>query len=138
VNGLLGEVDQLYLGVVCDPQAWNEQRFADWAESATGSRAIDRIVARYMRRILSVARKLQAFWANQVARPELDWRSRVDLALGPRAWRPVLDLAKHLLDAEPSEELFDRTGRLFRLVNNEPYLDGIGYEAWAEDRANMT
>jgi len=138
VNSLLSEVDQLYLGVVCDPEAWNEQRFADWAESAAGGTAIDRVIAKYLRRVLSVARKLQAFWVGQVARPELDWRSRVDLALGPRAWRPVLDLATHLLDAEPSEELFDRTSRLFRLVNNEPYLDGIGYEAWAEDRAGAT
>lgn len=134
MSGLLGEVDQLYIGVVSDPERWNEQRFADWSESVTGGYEIDRDVARYMRRIITVARKLQTFWLDHGDRRELDWRSKVDLALGPRAWRPVLELASYLVAAEPSRELFETNAALFRLVNNEQYLDGIGFEEWIEER----
>ncbi len=130
---LLDEVDRLYGGVVTEPEAWSDQRFVDWSEAVAAADGMDRATARHLRRILTTARKLRSFWATAEDRPDLGWRSRVDLALGPRAWRPVLDLASDLLEAEPSEELFERTAELFRVVNNQPYLDGIEYGQWVED-----
>jgi len=129
---LLDEVDGLYDSVVSDPESWIEQRFIDWSDSISAGGEIDRDVAKRLRRILATARKLRAFWCGHVDRPDLEWRSRVDLALGPRAWRPVMDLAMLLLESDPSEDLFDRAADLFRIVTNQPYLDGIGYEKWSE------
>lgn len=129
---LLDEVDGLYNSVVSDPESWFEQRFIDWSDSISAGGEIDRDVAKRLRRILSTARKLRAFWYGHVDRPDLEWRSRVDLALGPRAWRPVMELAMLLLESDPSEDLFDRAADLFRIVTNQPYLDGIGYEKWSE------
>jgi hypothetical protein len=54
----------------------------------------------------------------------------VDTALGVRAWRPQLDLASHLLDVAPSEAIYERTVQLFRIVNNEEFLDGMSYDEW--------
>jgi hypothetical protein len=129
---LLDEVDGLYHSVVSDPESWIEQRFIDWSDSVSAGGEIDRDLAKHLRRILATARKLGRFWRDHADRPDLAWRSKVDLAFGPRAWRPVMDLAMVLLESDPSEELFDRAGELFRIVNNQPYLDGIDYENWSE------
>lgn len=131
---LLDEVDRLYDGVVTDPDAWIEQRFIDWSESIASAGEIDREISKHLRRILTTARKLRAFWEDHPDRPDLGWRSKVDIALGPRAWRPVMNLAMILLDSSPDAELFERTSALFRIVNNAPYLDGIDYENWSERR----
>ena len=129
---LLDEVDRLYSGVVSDPDMWIEQRFVDWSESVSAGGDVDRIAGKYLRRILTTARKLRVFWTESADRRDLDWRSKVDIALGPRAWRPVMDLALALLESDSSEEVFDRSAELFRIVNNQPYLDGIDYEKWSE------
>ncbi len=129
---LLDDVDRLYEGVVTDPDSWIEQRFIDWSESVISGGEIDREISKHLRRVMATARKLRVFWADRPDRPDLEWRSKVDIALGPRAWRPVLNLATVLLDSDPEEELFKRTAGLFRIVNNAPYLDGIGYEKWSE------
>ncbi len=129
MSDLLCAVEELYMGVVSDPEQWNEQRFVDWSESVAGG-AIDRAGAKYLRRIVRVAQKLQAFWSSSTDRPDLDWRSKVDIVLGPSAWRPVLGLASHVMTADPSQELFETTAVLFRLVNNDEYLDGIDFEEW--------
>lgn len=134
---LLDEVDRLYDSVVSDPESWIEQRFIDWSDSISAGGEIDRDIAKRLRRIITTARKLQTFWHGHVDRPDLAWRSKVDLALGPKAWRPVLDLAMFLLEAEPTEDLFDRAADLFRMVNNQPYLDGIDYEKWSEHHTPM-
>jgi hypothetical protein len=62
----------------------------------------------------------------------VEWPSRVDLALGVRAWRPQLELARHLLVIAPDRVIYDKAGELFRIVNNEPFLDGMSYEVWLE------
>ncbi|MCL1597671.1 MAG: hypothetical protein M3094_00695 [Actinomycetia bacterium] len=129
---LLDDVDRLYEGVVMDPDSWIEQRFVDWSESVVSGGEIDREISRRLRRVMATARKLRAFWSDGTDRPDLEWRSKVDIALGPRAWRPVMNLAMILLDSHPDEELFEHTAGLFRIVNNAPYLDGIGYEKWSE------
>jgi hypothetical protein len=41
-------------------------------------------------------------------------------------------LAQHLLIEEPDPVTYERAAQLFRVVNNQPYLDGMTYEAWLE------
>jgi hypothetical protein len=83
---------------------------------------------------MRIAVKLQAFWSSpeaaQQAR-EADWRARVDLAMGAPAWRPTLALARRGFEDQPSEESFNEVRDRFRLVNNQPWLDGATYAEWA-------
>jgi hypothetical protein len=128
--GILAAVDRLYEGVVMEPESWNERAFADWAEElAAGDLSRDQ--ARGVRRCLRMAQRLRAFWVEggSVVVAE-DWRTRVDVALGPRAWRPTLELARDGLDDEPSPELFELVRERFRSVNSEPWLEGVSYEEW--------
>jgi hypothetical protein len=135
MSGILTEVDRLYEGCVTDPHRWHEQAFVDWADTVASGEPLDREAARQVRRIVSVARRLATFWAERdlTAAPD-DWRSRVDVALGPRAWRPQLELAEHLLDLSPDEDTFAVVVNLFPLVRNQPFMDGIDYSAWREGR----
>jgi len=139
VSTLIGEVEDLYRGVVTEPGAWSPQAMSDWIEVAATSEEVDKAAAKYLRRIVTMAERLRTFWSGdeRVVNAAIAWRSRVDLAFGPRAWRPVLDLADHLFEAQPTEELFMTVGELFRLVNNRPWLDGISYDQWcAESHSN--
>jgi len=133
MSGLFSEIDQLYELAVTEPQRCTEQFYVDWAESAATGPDVDKVSARYLRRSLAMARKLAAFWTdrNPLSGP-VDWRSRVDVALGARAWRPQLELAEYLLDRDGSHESFEVVSALFPVVNNQPFLDGIAYEEWQE------
>jgi hypothetical protein len=129
---LLGAIDRLYEAVVTDPAAWHEQAFADWAQDAAAG-GIDRDQARAVRRALRMAEKLRNFWLRgEAAVVAEDWRTRVDVALGPRAWRPTLELAQHGLDVAPTSELFAEVRSRFRIVNSEPWMDGIDFETWQQ------
>lgn len=135
---LLDEVDYLYERAVMFPTTLSDQAFADWTEAVGVGPEMDKESARYIRRCLNVSRKLAAFWSARdvdVDDPD-EWRSRVDLSLGVRAWRPQLDLASRLLDASGDEAAFGRVVELFRIVNNEPFLEGASYQDWFESRQN--
>ena len=133
---LVDDVDDLYRGCVMDPGRWGEQAFADWLDGVALSASIDRETARFVRRCVSAARKLAAYWSDaDRSRAPDDWRGRVDLSLGARAWRPQLELARSLLDRHPDPVLFDRVRELFPVVTNQPFLDGIEYDQWLQDRS---
>lgn len=139
MSGLIGEVEALYRGVVTEPNDWSAQAVSDWIEGVATSANVDKVSAKYLRRVVKMAEKLQTFWSvdPRAGKGDIGWRSRVDLAFGPRAWRPVLELANHLLEVEPTEELFDTVGELFRIVNNRPWLDGGSYDEWfSESQSN--
>ena len=129
---LVHEVDLLYERCVSEPDRCNDQFFVDWADGVASGHEVDRSTATSIRRCVRTGQRLAAFW--RTADPALgqDWRSRVDLALGPRAWRPQLELAQHLLERDPSEENFAAVAALFPLVFNEPFLDGVTYDEWLE------
>ncbi len=135
MNALLGAVDSLYESAVMEPRSWNTQGIADWMESTSTDEPLDPKAAKLLRRIVKTAERLQAFWLadSRVSDLSIPWQSRVDLALGPRAWRSVLELASHVLDQEPTEETFDTVGAFFRLVNNRPWLDGMTFHQWMRD-----
>ncbi len=133
---VLVAVDALYESVVFTPERWNQQAFADWAASiASEVPDIDRESGRELRRAMRIAVKLRAFWSSpEAARQtrEADWRARVDLAVGAPAWRPTLALARKEFENHPSEESFNEVRDRFRLVNNQPWLDGATYAEWAD------
>jgi hypothetical protein len=127
---VLRAVDRLYEAVVTEPDVWGPHTIADWAEelAATG---LTKEQARAVRRCLRAAERLRDFWlGDRVAVAAHDWRTRVDVALGARAWRPALELAQAGLDGDPSPELFAEVQERFRVVHSRPWLDGVDYETW--------
>lgn len=130
---LLYAIEGLYESVVTDPQAWRDQAFADWAnDTLVDASALPKEAVRQVRRSLSAAQKLAAFWSagsSGVADHD-DWRSKVDIGLGPRAWRPTLELARIGLEEAPSEELFLEVKDRFAVVNSERWMDGVTYDEW--------
>ena len=83
------------------------------------------------------AGKLRTFWSDDAApRPDDhgDWRARVDIALGARAWRPLLDLAMHGLETSPSPELYEVVKDRFAVVTSQRWMEGISYEEWLAER----
>ena len=138
-GSLLVAVDLLYESVVMKPEDWDEGAFADWVVTVgetTGPE--DREALRQVRRAVRAALKLGEFWLSESAdryRNESNWRARVDLALGPRAWRPTLELARLSLAEDKSREAFALVRERFRLVHNQPWLEGASYEDWIRDQA---
>jgi len=128
-------VESLYEAVVTDPTGWNEQMFVDWVDTVDSDGSLSKVEAKYIRRALRVAQKLQVFWLGSQDRPDLGWESKVDLAFGPKAWRPVLDLSETQLASTRSAESFQDVVRLFPLVNNEEFLDGIDFDAWQQTQS---
>ena len=127
-------IEGLYESVVTDPHAWGQQAFADWAgDTLVEASELPKNAIREIRRSLRAAQKMQAFWEAErsTVSDHDDWRSKVDIALGPRAWRPLLDLARVGLDAAPSEELFEEVRERFAVVNSERWMEGIAYEEWS-------
>ncbi len=134
MSGLLTSIDQLYEGCVTEPGRWSEQAFQDWAEGVASAEGMDRTTSRLVRRSLKAGQKLASFWSSHTGSAPSDWRSRVDMALGARAWRPQLELAEYLLDRDRSEDVFDSVASLFPVVHHQPYLDGVTFEEWLELR----
>ena len=132
----LRAIEGMYESVVVNPEAWNEQAFADWAgEALVDAAELPRAALREIRRCLRAGQKLQAFWASSehTVSDHDDWRSRVDIALGSRAWRPTLDLARIGLSESPSEELFAEMKERFAVVNSERWMDGVEFEEWLDN-----
>ena len=129
---LVDEEDLLYERCVTAPDRCGDQYFADWAEGVASSHDLDRTSARLVRRCMRAGQRLAAFWIDRDPDAAESWRASVDVALGPRAWRPQLELAQHLLAQDPSEQSYAAVADLFPLVFNEPYLDGASYDEWSE------
>jgi len=135
---LVRMIDDLYAEVVTVPGAWSDARAVEWGTDVLAGEAADRETARHLRRVLRMTMKLAEFWRDPppgTPRDLDDWRSRVDLAVGARAWRPVLDIALGGLHAAPSVELFDEVKARFRVVNNEFWMEGVGFAEWQSGAA---
>ena len=135
MSGLVSAVEALYEAVVTDPDSWNEQMFVDWTDSAVSGGPVSKDEAKYVRRALRMAQKLRVFWADAPARPDLGWESMVDLSLGAKAWRPVLELAEAQLRNTRNEEAFTDVARLFPLVNGDEFLDGVNFDGWSDPQS---
>ncbi len=121
------------------PDGWTEQSFTDWAADVA-LQPLGKTEAKAVRLVLRVASKLQQFWLGhpQVS-GDTPWQSRVDLAVGAKAWRPTLDIAMVGLLIRPDPELYEEVQVRFRLVNSQGWMDGVAYEDWlAEHEASST
>jgi hypothetical protein len=132
--GLLAALDGIYERVVADPGAVRDADLLSWASEATSvlEPPVDRRVAREVRRVIRLARRLAAFWSDRP--PPDDWRSAVDEALGSRGWQPTLDLARLALDEEPSPELFEEVRFRFAVVHFRPWMEGVDYDDYLAGR----
>ena len=129
---LLRRVDRLYEDAVTVPAAWDDGRLVDWlAACFEDGYTPSKETARSLRRCVRSARKLRDFWADRLGDGGgADWRSRVDQALGARAWRPPLELARIGLAESPSEALFEEVRTRFRVVHSERWMEGVTYDEW--------
>jgi len=133
--GLLAQCEELYAGVCFEPDSWPDSSLADWIDSIAQSSAVDKEVARELRRVLRAAQKLREFWRQPAADSPPDhgdWRTRVDIGLGVKAWRPLLAIARHGLEAAPDSELFLDVKARFRVVTGEHWMEGVSYEEWLD------
>ena len=131
--GTIRAVMGLYESVVSEPGTWGEQAFTDWAnETLTGAHELTKDAIKQIRRSLRAAQKLQQFWLDDRSSvsDHDDWRTRVDIALGAKAWRPLLDFARIGLEMSPDEELFNEVKELFAVVTQDRWMEGIGFEQW--------
>jgi hypothetical protein len=128
-------VESLYEAVVTDPAGWNDQMFVDWTDSVDADGSLTKMEAKYVRRVLRIAQTLRRFWFEMQSQSDVSWESKVDLALGPKAWRPILDLAEIQMNNSRSEESFQDVSRLFRLVNSEDFLGGIDFDTWNQTQS---
>ncbi len=139
IDRLVDRVDELYELVVMDPNTWTEQTIHEWAGDLFDDEKPDKEIARGVRRCVRAAIKLQRFWidpSNSRVDDAEDWRTRVDIALGGSAWRPPLELAQHGLADTPTPELFAQVQHRFRLVHNQPWLEGVTYTEWITTASN--
>lgn len=135
--GLIEQCEQLYSEACFDGESLPDSALADWIDGIATSMEVDKEVARELRRVLRATQKLRNFWMTPAAeRPpdHGDWRTRVDIGLGIKAWRPLLEIARYGLDQRPSEELFVQVKDRFRVVTGERWMDGVDYEKWLGDR----
>jgi hypothetical protein len=134
--GLVDRAERLFEAVVTSPEEWGESRFGEWSEEiALDGEALDRETLRLVRRVLRAAARLRDFWSqHDASRPDDrgDWRTRVDISLGSRAWRPILELAGHGLDVDPTPELFEIYKERFAVVMSQRWMEGVGYDEWLE------
>ncbi len=133
---MLTRVDDLYERVVTAPATWSDDQLADWVnDTFAADSPPSRAAAREVRRAVRMAQKLRDFWNDPpdgVPSDAGDWRTRVDVAYGIRAWRPLLGLARVGLEEQPDPELFEEAKRRFREVHGAPWMEGVSYEDWLD------
>ncbi len=133
---LLRVLDDVYRIAVTEPETWSEDAAARWATDALIEQP-SRAVARHVRAVLRMSVKLAAFWREPPpgVPDDGDWTARVDVAFGARAWRPLLEVARTGLEAHPDAELFEEVKERFRVVHNQRWMEGVGYEEWQAEHA---
>lgn len=129
-------IDGLFRLAVEAPGAIDEATLAQWMEEAAEAWGPppDKEIARVLRRATRLARKLASYWERSDPRSLPDWRNGVDEALGSRGWEPQLDLVMAALRAHPDPVLFDEVRRRYRAVHFHPWLEGVTFEEWLENR----
>ena len=133
---IMRRVEHLYEGVVMSPGSWTDRALAEWGVEAfaEGSRP-SKALGREVRRCLRAAAKLRNFWLDPppgVPSDSGDWRTRVDVALGITAWRPVLGIVQIGLSEAPTEEVFDAVKVRFREVHAAAWMEDLSYADWLD------
>lgn len=133
-TGLTAQCEELYAAAARDGAAWPDAALADWVEGIAASGALDREVGRELRRVVRVAQKLRDFWLDPPdGHPpdHGDWRARVDIAQGARAWRPLLAIARIGLERDPDAAVFEEVKARLRVVTGERWMEGVSFEEWS-------
>jgi hypothetical protein len=125
----------MYRGVVLRPGVWDDATLAEWLDGSAGDaeQVVSKDLARELRRCVRAAQRMRDFWLeDDPSRPADagDWRTRVDMAMGPRAWRPTLAIAQLGLEENPSADLFEEVRERFRVVHSERWMEGVDYQEW--------
>jgi hypothetical protein len=134
--GLLAQCEELYASVCFEAESWPDSALADWIDGVAASSFVDKEIGRELRRIVRAAQKLRDFWlAPAGGRPpdHGDWRARVDIGSGVKAWRPLLALARVGLSREPAPDLFEDVKERFRVVTGERWMEDVSFEEWLSD-----
>lgn len=134
--GLLAQCEELYASVCFDAESWSDSDLADWIDGLAASADMDKEIGRELRRIVRAAQKLRDFWLAPVpGRPpdHGDWRTRVDIGLGVKAWRPLLALARLGLSRDPDEELYEDVKDRFRVVTGDSWMEDVAFDEWLAD-----
>lgn len=134
--GLLAQCEELYAAVCFDAESWPDSALADWIDGVAASSFVDKEIGRELRRIVRAAQKLRDFWLTPAAgRPpdHGDWRARVDIGTGVKAWRPLLALARLGLSREPDRVLYDDVKERFRVVTGERWMEDVSFDEWVAD-----
>jgi hypothetical protein len=135
---LVQALDGIYEQVVADPAGVREGDLVSSAGEALSvmEPPVDRRIAREVRRVVRLARRLAEFWSepDRAERMPADWRSAVDEALGSRGWQPTLEIVRLGLDGDPSPELFEETRYRFAIVHFRPWMEDVTYEEYLESR----
>lgn len=135
--GLIEQCEQLYADACFDAESLPDTVLADWIEGIATSTEVEKEVARELRRVLRATQKLRDFWlapASERPPDHGDWHTRVDIGLGIKAWRPLLEIARIGLETQPSEELYGQVKDRFRVVSGERWMEGVTYEQWRDGR----
>lgn len=83
--------------------------------------------------MLRAAQKLRTFWGNppsSLPPDHGDFRTRVDIGLGVKAWRPLLAISQFGLHHSPGPDLYEDVKERFRVVFGERWMEGVGYDEW--------
>ena len=130
---LVRAVDGLFESVAAEPDQWTDDRLAEWASDLSSEgEAPSKDAAKAIRAAIRNARKLRAYWADQT--PPQDWSMAVDQALGGMGWEPSLRLAQIALEDGADIEAFEEVRRRFRMVNSVPWMEGVSFEEWQDQR----
>lgn len=128
-------VDELYRRAIEEPETVDDGALREWMqEFAETLGRMDKSSMRTARRVVRDSRKLAAYWLALDAASLPDWRNGVDEALGARGWEPQLDIVAMELADRPSPGLFEEMKQRYRAVHFQPWLDGVTYEEWLEQR----
>ncbi len=119
-------LEDLYEGVVMEPDTWTDERMQEWMASIDGE-SVDKEAIKVLTRGIRRAQRMRTYWAGRADGPP-DWRARVDQSLAGQAWRVCLDLANWSLARNPDPAVFGIMAERFRWVKFEPYP--LTYEAW--------
>lgn len=125
--------------MVTSPGSWDDATLGEWLDGLAqdGDGGYSKDTGRELRRCLRCAVRMRDFWLiDDSSRPDDlgDWRTRVDLAMGARAWRPTLALAQEGLRTSPSPELYEEVRTRFRVVNSERWMEDVSYAEWCEEQ----
>ncbi|MDP8957817.1 MAG: hypothetical protein M3N51_01125 [Actinomycetota bacterium] len=139
VLGFLEELDRMFEAAVMQPAQQGDEDLLSWGERLLVERhetaRLDRAVPRSVRRAARSAVKLRRHWLDRSGEDAAaDWRSRVDEALGGRAWLPGLQLAQWGLEAEPSHQLFEEVQERFGWCYLRPWMEGVDFEEYLAAR----